>query len=143
MDTYLTIHEAAKVMQVSEDALNKLALSGKIRSIMATGTLLVNSRDLRTNPGITAQPEYNQFIHLAGVEISMSEAERRYGVLQSTISRWVRDGLIAKIGKHGLQVMIDEAQIATAATIYKNSGGGHGTWIFRKGQLHNAKPKCD
>lgn len=140
MDTYLTLSEASQIMQVSEQALKQLALNGNIRTIMlsSTGTLLVNAKDLRTKLSIKDQPEYSQFSQLAGTPISMSEAQRRYGVLQSTISRWVRDGLIDKIRQEGRQVMIDEAQVATAATIYK-SNGGRGSWVFKSGKVYTRK----
>lgn len=143
MDTYLSIQEAAQLMQVTEVELTKLASMGKIRSIMHAGTTLINARDLRTHPGITEQPEYANFSHLVGVAIGINEAAKRYQIEQSTVSRWVKSGLIAKIGKDGLRVLIDEAQIATAAAIYHKAGGSHGTWIFSKGKIHNTKSRCD
>jgi predicted site-specific integrase-resolvase len=140
VDTFLTLSEAARFMQVSEEALKQLASSGSIRSIMlaTTGAILVNAKDLRSQGGLKDQPEYSQFAGLAGQAVSLSEAGRRYGVLQSTISRWVRDGLIERLGQDGRQVLIDEAQVATASAIYKSTGG-RGSWVFKSGKVYTRK----
>lgn len=139
MDTYLSLTEAARITQVSEQVLNELVLSGKLRSVMLSDqSILVNSKDITVQIPITARPEYAAFAHLAGVAISMSEAARRYGVNQQSISRWVRDGLITRIGTHGRQVLIDEAQVATAAKIYIEAGG-QGRWVFRDGLPYSKK----
>jgi predicted site-specific integrase-resolvase len=140
MDTYLSLDEAQQITQVTPRVLNELVLSGKIRSVMlANGSILVNSKDVRVQIPITARAEYAAFSHLAGVPISMSEAARRYCVHQQTFSRWVRDGLIARMGTSGRQVLIDEAQAATAAKIYLDADGGHGRWVFKDGLPYQKK----
>lgn len=139
-DTYLSVGEALQITQVSERVLSELVLSGKIRTVMLTnGSYLVNSKDVAVKIPLTARAEYLPYAHLAGVAISMSEAARRYGVAQQTISRWVRDGLIARLGINGRQVLIDEAQTATAAKIYLDAGGGHGRWVFKDGLPYQKK----
>ncbi len=107
--------------------------------MLTNGSYLVNSKDVTVTIPITARREYAAFSHLAGTPISMSEAARRYGVAQQTISRWVRDGLIERLGVNGRQVLIDEAQAATAAKIYMDAGGGHGKWVFHDGLPYQKK----
>lgn len=141
MDTYLTIFEAAQITHVSQDVLNKLVLLGRIRTVNTPTQILVNQADIVTTLPIRERPEYAQFAHLAGIKISMSEAARRYNVKQQTISRWVRDGMIERLGVDGRQVLVDEAQMATAAAIYNASGGGQGKWIFHSGFPYSKKSK--
>lgn len=141
MESYMSVSEAAAVLQVEPDVvLNKLVKSGMIRTIMlsATGQLLVNVSDLRSAAGISGQPEYARFSHLAGQTISLSEASRRYAVGQTTISRWVKSGLLRRMGTHGRQVLVDEAEVATACHIF-TAGGSQGKWIFKGGRVYVRK----
>lgn len=141
MDTYLTISEASKITHLSTDVLNKLALSGKIRTVNTPSEILVHQEDIVTTLPLRDRAEYAEFAHLAGVKVSMSEAGRRYNVDQKTISRWVKKGMIDHLGELGRQVFIDEAQIATAAKIYNAARGHQGAWVFRSGMPYSKKSK--
>ncbi len=133
MDTYLTISEAVNMLQVSAEVLNKLVQSGRIRTVTTSAGYLVNQSDVTVTLPLTERPEYKEFMHLAGIAISMSEAARRYDVTHSNISRWARDGMIERLGINGRQVLVDEAQVATAAKIFHTNAGRQGVWIFRGG----------
>lgn len=74
-------------------------------------------------------PEYQRVAHLRGREISISEASRKYGVPQVTITRWVQRGLIERLGTDKNRVMIDEADIAYCAEIRRQNPGA-GRWLF-------------
>lgn len=133
MDTYLSISEASKITHVNTQVLKELVNDGKIKSIMtATGDILVNERDILARIPLTQRPEYAKFAHLAGVAINLSDAAKKYGIPQQTVSRWVQKGFIKRIGSDGRAVFIDEAEIATYANIYAISGGRQGKWIFNK-----------
>jgi predicted site-specific integrase-resolvase len=141
MDTYLTISEAVAITHVSAEVLNKLVLSGKIRTVNTPSTILINQADIVTTLPLHDRPEFAEFSHLAGVKISMSEASRRYGIVHQNISRWVKNGMIERLGILGKQVLIDEAQVATAAKIYNSQGGKQGAWVFQGGMPYNKKVK--
>lgn len=143
MDTYLTITEASQFTHVSPQALNELVSSGKIKSVMlSTGEQLLSASDVHARVPLSQRPEYAGFSNLAGVEISISEASRKYDIPQQTISRWVARGFIKRIRQDGRKSMIDEADIATYAEIYKTAQGGQGRWVFaRDGTLYSHKTK--
>ena len=132
MENYLPLPDAARMIHIPEQVLKQLVQMGIIRATMlsTTGVVLVNERDVISKTPIKQRPEYAQFAHLAGQEISLSECKRRYGVSHATLSRWVKKGFIAKLGHDGRAVLVDEAEAATYALIYKNSGGGQGRWVF-------------
>jgi len=58
------------------------------------------------------------FEHLRGQKISMSEASDKYGVPQPNLSRWAKLEYI-KVLDRGWKVLIDEADAAYCAAVYK------------------------
>ena len=141
MDNYIPISDAAIVLRTSEQVLKELAQNGIIRTVMLSGAVLVNDNDVRAQIPLRERPEYAAFAHLAGQTISMSEAFRRYGVSHSTISRWVKRGVLQAIQRLGREVLIDEAEVATCAKIYLAAGGDKGRWVF-KGNSTYSKKRC-
>jgi hypothetical protein len=138
---YLSYAEAMAITQVTQDVLHKLVLSGIIKTVNTSTETLLNKADVLATLPITMRPEYTEFSHLSGLGISISEASRRYGVIHQNISRWVKSGLVERLGVLGRQTLIDEAQIATAAKIYNSLGGTQGKWVFRAGLLYQKKEK--
>lgn len=55
--------------------------------------------------------------------ISQSEASRKYGVTQSSISQWVRHGYIPVLLRTKREVYIDEARLVEVIKCYKASPG--------------------
>lgn len=141
MDNYLPLPDAASQFGKPEQVLAELARNGIIRSIMLSGAVAVNENDLRAQIPLRERPEYAEFVHLVGQAISMSEAFRRYGVSHSTISRWVKRGVLQALKREGREVLIDEADVATCAKIYLDSGGAQGHWVFR-GSSTYSKKRC-
>lgn len=140
MDTYLTLQEAALITHVDVQLLNQLVESGKIDSVMlTTGAVLVNKKQVEQWLPLHERPEYTQYQELAGNGISMLAAAEQYGVPQQTISRWVASGLIAPIGRRGKAVLLDQAEIATLCTIYRDAGGSQGRWVFKGGKLYTTR----
>ena len=70
------------------------------------------------------------FEHLRGQPIGITQAATKYGVAQSTISRWVKAGYIGQIGRVGRKVLLDEADVAYRVEIYRRMGGGRGRRTF-------------
>lgn len=86
------------------------------------------------------RPEYKQFSHLIGIQISMGEGGRKYGIPTPTISRWVQHGYIKRLSQAGQRVFIDEADLAYCSVIYK-SNRGSGKWLFDPNGLPHTKGK--
>lgn len=129
MSTYLPIGEAANMALMSEQCLNSVLKKRKIRvAQISTGGTLVNMEDLRK---LKKQdwPEYQAVMHLAGQRIWISQAARDYNIAQQTISRWVDRGYIKQYAHQGNKRMIDQADIAFCAKLYKLNPG-HGNRKF-------------
>ncbi len=139
MDTYLPISEAAQRLHLSEQDLTKLAQKGIIRTAMLAGAVLVNENDVQAQIPLQERPEYQEFAALAGQLISLSEANRRYGISHVTISRWIKRGVLEAKNRTGREVYVDEAEIATCAKIYKESNGGQGHWVFLGNSTYSKK----
>lgn len=71
----------------------------------------------------------NQFAHLEGIRIHVSEAARKYNIPNPTISRWAKKGYIKILGKIGNKTMLNEADVARCADVYQERGG-QGRWLF-------------
>jgi predicted site-specific integrase-resolvase len=125
VDTYLPIIDAANAAHTTPDELFRLIQSGKIKPAMLnTGVLLVNKRDLPTRR--EDSKEYQAVQHLRGIGIGLRQAEEKYNVPYQTISRWVNRGLVARISgetQRGQRVMVDEADVAYCAELYKRDPG--------------------
>ena len=115
MDTYIDMSNAKSICP--EIILNKLVSSGNIRSIMVTGNVMLNETDVRASIPLRMRSEYIQYSDLIGVRISIADAQKKYNLIHSTISRWCSAGIISVLGYDGRKTMIDEADVATVAYI--------------------------
>ncbi len=80
-------------------------------------------------------PEFKKYLPLRGKGIGIAEAVEKYGLNASTIHRWYKHGIIAKIKRinllSGKKILLDEADIAYCAEINKKFGG-QGKRVFRR-----------
>jgi len=124
MDTVISISEASTKFQISNEQLHTGILSGKIPAVIYNGVTLVSERYLMTDLPRNERPEYLKYAHLRGIGIGMREAGRKYGVNNVTLFGWVKNGLVAVLGKQGKQkVLIDEADVAYCAEIHSQNAG--------------------
>jgi len=76
----------------------------------------------------------NQKRRRPAVAITLREAERRYGILNSTFCRWVQKGYIPIVLRTKNELFVDEAVLAELAEAYKaNPGQGKKTILVLKG----------
>ena len=129
-----------KVRGATLDDLRRLVDKGKIKGATIDGEIYVNTLTLPEEilKKETAT-EYADFSELAGVEISIGEAARKYKVPQQNISRWKKKGLIAETGKNKNKILVSEQDVAYCVSIYRkhsNSNKGSkqgkisGHWLF-------------
>ena len=67
-----------------------------------------------------------EFSNLQGQAISLSDAGRKYGLLPSNFSRWVKAGYINVLNRDGYRMLIDESDAAYCAKIYHEKHKEHG-----------------
>ncbi len=131
---YIPLAEALRRFRISEEALKEAVESGKIRVAHIGEEVTVAEQDVRElakgQEVVVVRRE--DFEHLRGNKLGIAEAARKYGLQHRTVSNWVRKGIVRKLGQVGQKVLIDEADIAFAAYIYKLKGGRQGMRIFDK-----------
>lgn len=126
---YLTLNQATNILNTSLSNLNRLIQSGTIRAIEIAGETFVSETSLLSSRKKEDLPEYQKFSHLAGQEIWISEAARKYEVEQSNITRWASRKFIKTLKKEKNRVLLDEQDVAYCAEIYRTRSG-QGKWIF-------------
>jgi len=113
---------------------------GKIHAaVMTDGTVGISQQSLQTLLPKEALPEYRKHVDLQDVPISINEAGRKYGLNTSTLTRWMQRGLIHRLRKEGRKTLLNEADVAYCAKIYKQNSG-QGKWAFdRDGKPYSGK----
>ncbi len=117
MDNYLPITEAARIVGIQLQDLDRLIKSRKIKTVTAQNTILLRESDV-----MALQPESN-FSDLAGKPIGIGEAARKYSINQQTLSRWKDKGLIKVITQIGQKILVDESTVARMAAYYSTRPG--------------------
>lgn len=113
--TYIPLKYAARKYGIPEKALLERVKSGRIASgQLPNGELLVAENDV--DPSLHIKRE--DFEHLRGRSISISEASRKYNVPHQNFSRWAKVGYIHVL-ERGWKVLIDEGDVAYCAAVYK------------------------
>jgi hypothetical protein len=112
---YIPLDYAAEKYNLSKNALLERVKSGRIASAqLPNGEYLVAENDV--DPSLNIRRE--DFKHLQGKKISMSEASRKYDVAQVNVSRWAKANYIT-ILERGWQVLLDEGDVAYTGAVYK------------------------
>jgi len=63
--------------------------------------------------------------------IGLREAERKYGIISETLSKWTRQGYIPVILRTANKLYVDEKTVAEIAKRYVDKGH-QGKWIIRE-----------
>lgn len=90
---------------------------------------------------IEETPEYRKHKRLAGQSIHLSEASRKYNIAQPTLSRWVKRGVIKKLGVEKNRIILDESFVAYAAEVMKEHPQHQGRWLFGENGMPYAPTK--
>jgi len=130
LEFFITTEQAAKQLGVDLDSIYQLADDGKLHAaVMTDGTVGVSQQSVNDLLPKEAQPEYQVNAGLQGVPISINEAGRKYKLNTSTLTRWMQRGLIRQLGKDGRKTLLDEADVAYCAGVYRQNSG-QGKWAF-------------
>ena len=134
LDRFITLSEAAQRMRTSVKETRSMIKSGKIKGgLLSDGAMVVNEDTLPKRQEKRKEDlfEYKKHANLKGMGISINEASRNFGIPSGTITRWMQSGIIKKLGNDGYRTLIDKADIAYCAEIYRHQGG-QGKRLFNK-----------
>ncbi len=133
LPTYLPLPEAARKYGLDESRIRALVESGTIKAAMVGDTVVVQESEVQ-NSGKPLRkedlPEWKKHAHLKGTPIWISEAERKYNIPNPTIWRWMKSGIIARLGMDGNKTLIDEVDVAYCAEIYHSRNAKQGRRLF-------------
>ena len=133
LPTYISLPDASHLAGLPIRALQERIRAGTIKAITINGEIAVSKQSAiqvaRQSMPKEQLPEYKQFQHLKGKAIWISESARKYEVANPTLVRWSQAGYIKRLGRNGNKVLLDEADVAYCAFVYKQVGG-QGKHIF-------------
>jgi len=135
---FLPLDEAARITSRPVDELLKRAENGRILAGMFEGALHIavtedgelveiaptpqngngNGDDINAR---LSQIRREDFAHLEGVPITVSEAARKYDLLAQTIHIWVKQGMVRVLNAgrgRGSRKIVDESDVAYLAAIH-------------------------
>jgi len=128
---YIALARALEMYGLLRADLMQAIERGIIRAVDGPGGLAVSQADVEGVVGDWKQfPQPEEFEYLRGREIWISEAARKYGVSQPTISKWVGRGYIRRLGREMNRVLLDEADVAYRVAVYRAQDGRPGRRIF-------------
>ncbi len=128
LPTFLPVAEAARKYGLEEARLRQLVEKGKIRAGVIAGEMVVSEDEVRgeaiQEKGLRKEdlPEYQKHAHLKGKPIWIAKAARDYKIAHQTILKWVRAGIIRTLGREANRLLVDEADVAYCAEIYRKRG---------------------
>ena len=127
----LPLSQAARSMGLSENVLRDMVQSGKVKAFVdPEGDMYVLTMPDTETPHITdtadqgddinarlSQIRREDFAHLEGELITVSEASEEFGVPGTTIRDWIKRGYLHSI--EGYPLRLNKAEMAFCAAIYK------------------------
>ncbi len=141
LPTLLSLPEAARKYGLSEARLKTMIDNGKIKAAMIGEEIVVNEDEVREKTIQRKEdlPEYKKHAHLKGSPIWVSKAARKYNLLHPTILKWVKAGVIKRLGAIGNKILLDEADVAYCAEIYHRFGAQGRKLFDDNGMPYKAK----
>jgi len=113
-NTYIPLPEAIRKYGMSRNTLLERIKSGTLSAAkLPDGEYLVAENEL--DPSLNIKRE--DFEHLRGRKISVSESSRKYNIPHTNFSRWAKLGYITVL-ERGWKVLLDEADVAYCAAVY-------------------------
>ena len=85
-----------------------------------------NGQEYKTKEQIIAE----EYSHLKGRQITVSDASEKYDIAGPTIQKWIKNKYIEIVNTDEYPMTIDEAEIAYCEKIYREQGGKSGARIF-------------
>ena len=115
MDNYLPISDAARKIRVPNVSFGyacNRSLDSKRRDDEWTNPTPRKRRNVTSR---------ENFTHLDGIPIGISEAARKYKIPRPTLSRWKDKGYIRVIGQRGQKILLDEGDVAFCCSVQRRT----------------------
>lgn len=129
MKTYLTREMVMERYRLSADELDRLLSKGQTETATLNGTPIIADDDIRA---YLAQRDVSreQFAHMDGEPILLSDAAAKYGFHIGSLAQWVESGHIRIVSTDGYRVFLNEADCAYARALADIKGTRSGRPLF-------------
>jgi len=130
LQTYIPLDDAARRYQINRLALTHAIQSGRMRAVQVDGGVAVAEEDMRI---LAIDLDES----LKGKPIRSVEAAEKYCVSQANLSHWADAGYIRIVERRPRCLILDEADVKRAATVFKrarketNSAAQAG-WVLKR-----------
>jgi hypothetical protein len=115
--TFIPLADAVRKYDLTEEVLTRLIQDGRIEAAqLPSGELLVSDESL--NGKTKEQIIEEQFGHLQGKAVTISQASQKYNIAGMTIRDWIARNYIT-IVDDGYPVRVNEAEVAYCADIHE------------------------
>jgi hypothetical protein len=135
LDRYIPLADVTKKFNLSVKVLRQLIESGKIRAAtLPDGEIVVSETSAQVaiiNEQLKSVRR-EEFRHLRGHPITITEAMEKYDIPGMTVRGWVKRNQVATL-ESGYGMKLDEADVAYCAKVYnirKSSGSLSGAPLF-------------
>ena len=123
LPTYLPLSQVAEQYQLSREALRQAVNDGTIKAARVPGgEIFVDTDDVKRLT-LPVDPE------LEGQPIRVTEAAEKYGVEQSSLTRWANAGYIQILEKGPKLLILDEGHVQRAVTIFHHACRETGSYV--------------
>ncbi len=138
LSTYIPVEQAAQRYNISAEVLRTAIQSGTLKAIKtAEGDKLVASTELRSIGLEIALSRLRPDEELRGKPIRLSQATRRYNISDTNLVRWAEAGYIRVLERGPKLLMLDEADVKIATSIFERAREATGSpiragWVLKK-----------
>lgn len=120
------LKDAASRFNLPLDLLTRMVQSDKIEAVeLPNGEFAVSEPTVKKIISVSKE----EFKHLSGVPISVSDAAQKYDLKKDTVRLWTRKGYITVL-ETGYRMQLDEGDVAYCAAVYHKRDGGQGKKIL-------------
>jgi hypothetical protein len=130
----LRLREAAAEYKIPEPELRDLVEQGRLELYEMddeSGRVWLVARDKVATIAAEKFIRRENFRHLMGVKISISDASFKYHFHTGTISKWTQQGHVKVLERTANQVYVDEADMAYARALADLKGTKRGSSLFK------------
>ncbi len=117
--TYLPLREAAEKYRVDPDVLTRAVRDGKIKAVRINGGFALAEGEVKdfAERRRTVEELRRKYAHLAGQEISVPQAARKYGIASKNLWDWATAGYITILDNRKWSRKLDERDVAVIAEL--------------------------
>ncbi|HDR3895392.1 helix-turn-helix domain-containing protein [Bacillus sp. FSL W7-1334] len=145
---YITVKEAAKLLEVSDATIYGLIRRGKIKGVVKSDTWKLSEHEVRTHIGNGIKK--NRKYEIPENYIDIATAIKKYSITKYRVHQMIKEGHIPSTRKHAGKFIFLESELNIEKDIKNylttkeagaklNLSGSQVTWLINKGRIENVQ----